>query len=403
MAFELARGKALLILAGLVVATILAGCDRPTANPAKSPAPPILPIVTVAQPASRSILEWDEYVGRFDAVDTVELRARVSGYLTGVHFVDGQIVKKGDLLFTIDPRPFERVLAQVRAELEATRIRAEYTAKEVKRGRPLVERKTMSDVVFDQRVNAGRDAAAAVKIAEAKVKSAELDVEFTKVTAPFTGRVSRHLVSVGNYVSGGSATGTLLTTLVTLDPIQFYFDVSQSDYLKYVRLTRSGSKASAAEKGTPVELALQDEKGFPHKGRIDFVDNRLDLGTGTMRVRAILDNPSGLFSPGMFARVRVVGSERYTALLLPDAAIGTDQTKKFVYVVNEIGVVARRAVTLGPVVGGLRVVRTGLRPTDWIIVKGLVRARPGVKVTPKRETIKVTEETSGATPRPARP
>jgi RND family efflux transporter MFP subunit len=233
-----------------------------------------------------------------------------------------------------------------------------------------------------------RDAQAAVKVAEAKVRSAELDLSFTRIDSPISGRISRTLVTAGNWISAGSVSGaTLLTTIVSEDPIYIYFDVSENNFIKYKRLAERGVAAGAAEPGAPVEIGLPDERGFPHRGRLDFLDNRLDQGTATLRARAVIANAAGLFSPGLFARVRVTGTAPYPAVLVPDAAIGTDQTNKFVYVVGEDGGVTRRNIKLGPLYEGARVVREGIAAADWVIVRGLQRARPGGKVTPQREPL----------------
>ncbi|MET0652142.1 MAG: efflux RND transporter periplasmic adaptor subunit, partial [Hyphomicrobiaceae bacterium] len=243
----------------------------------------------------------------------------------------------------------------------------------------------ISEKSFDDRENLVRDAQAQVKVGEAKVKTAELDLSFTRITSPLTGRISRNQVSIGNWVSaGGTSSSTLLSTIVSQDPIHIYFDVSENNYIKYKRLAERGEGAGAADMGATVEIALPDERGYPHKGKLDFLDNRLDQSTGTLRARAIVSNKSGLFSPGLFARVRVTGAAPYAAVLLPDEAIGSDQTNKFVYVVDADGAVARKTVKLGPLHEGLRVVREGLQPDEWVITKGLQRARPGIKVAPNR-------------------
>jgi multidrug efflux system membrane fusion protein len=349
-----------------------------------------LPSVTASKPVVKAIVEWDEYTGRFDAVETVDVRARVSGYLNEVHFRDGQLIKKGDLLYSIDPRPFERALEQAKAELAQASTKAENTTLDVERGRPLVERKVMSEKVFDDRANALREAQALVKVADAKVKTAELDLFFTKITSPISGRISRSNMVAGAWVSAGAAANAaLLTTIVSQDPIHLYFDISENNWIKYRRMIEAGTKRGAAQIGSDVQLALPDEIGYPAKGKVDFVDNRLDQATGTMRARAIVDNKVGRYSAGMFARVRVQGSDEYNAVMIPDEAIGTDQTNKFVYVVAEDGTVARKAVTLGPIVDNLRVIRTGVEAADWVITKGIQRARPGAKVAAKREEIKV--------------
>jgi multidrug efflux system membrane fusion protein len=387
--FEFCRAGA--IAAMLAFALANAGCDQSSGSGAqaqqKGTAPPT---VSVSKPVQRDVVEWDEYTGRFDAVETVEVRARVSGYLTEVYFKDGQTVAAGDKLFLIDPRPFERVLEQAKAELLQAQTKVQNANLDVVRGKPLVERKIISEKTFDDRENLVREAQAAVKVAEAKVKAAELDLSFTEMSSPIAGRISRTEVNVGNWVSaGGMANTTLLTTIVSQNPIYIYFDVSENNYIKYKRLAEHG-EAGAAELGAPVEVELPDEHGFPHKGKLDFLDNRLDQGTGTLRARAILDNRDGLFSPNMFGRVRVTGSARYAALLLPDEAIGTDQTNKYVFTVAGDGTVVRRNVKLGPLVDGLRVVREGLNSTEWVITKGVQRARPGQKVTPNRLVSTVT-------------
>jgi RND family efflux transporter MFP subunit len=373
-------------VAAALLAALAGGCDQgPTQAAPQKGAQPALPAVSVSQPAEREIVEWDEYTGRFDAKETVEIRARVSGYLNEVRFKDGQQVKQGEVLFAIDPRPFERALEQAKAELFAATTKVENANLDIVRGRPLLERKIISDKTFDDRMAVVKDAGAAVKVAEAKVKSAELDLSFATISAPIAGRMSRAMVTAGNWVSAGSVSGaTLLTTIVSQDPIYIYFDVSENNYIKYKRLAERGVAAGAADVGAPVEVALPDERGFPHKGKVDFLDNRLDQGTGTLRARAVLANKTGLFSPGLFARVRVTGTPMYAALMVPDEAIGTDQTNKYVLVVGEDGMVARRNVRLGPMVDGLRVVREGVAGGDWVITRGLQRARPGSKVEARR-------------------
>jgi multidrug efflux system membrane fusion protein len=380
------------LFAAFALLALGSGCDQGNSTQAQLQQKSAPPIVAVSQPIERAIVEWDEYTGRFDAVETVEIRARVSGHLTEVLFKDGQRVKQGDLLFVIDRRPFERALEQAQAELFAANTKVENANLDIIRGRPLVERKIISDKTFDDRMSIVRDAQAAVKVAEAKVRSAELDLSFTRIDSPITGRISRTLVTAGNWISAGSVSGaTLLTTIVSEDPIYIYFDVSENNYIKYRRLAERGVAAGAAEPGAPVEIALPDERGFPHQARLDFLDNRLDQGTATLRARAVIANAAGLFSPGLFARVRVTGTAPYSAVLLPDAAISTDQTNKFVYVVGEDGSVTRRNIRLGPIHQGLRVVREGIAAGDWVIVRGLQRARPGGKVTPQREPLLLSD------------
>ena len=360
------------------------------AAPSKAGGPPAIPAVSVAKPLVRPVVEWDEYTGRFDATESVEIRTRVSGFLVEIHFKDGQQVNKGDRLYTLDSRPFDRALDQSRAELAQASTKVESTSLDVERGKPLVDRKVMSEKVFDDRANALREAQSAVKTAEAKVKTAELDVTSTVISAPFTGRISRSNVPVGAWVSAGAvANSTLLTTVVTEDPIHLYFDVNENNWIKYRRLAEQGKEAGVARLGAKVELALPDEKGFPSRGVVDFVDNRLDLATGTMRARAIVENKSGLYSAGMFARVRVQGSDSYNAVMLPDDSIGTDQTTRFVLTVAEDGTVGRKTVVLGPLADGLRVIKQGITADDVVITKGQQRARVGIKVAAKEEPIQV--------------
>ncbi|MBO0763313.1 MAG: efflux RND transporter periplasmic adaptor subunit [Hyphomicrobiaceae bacterium] len=386
--------RASLVLTAASVAALAAGCDEGQPQTAQPPAP--LPTVSVAQPVQREVVEWDEYTGRFDATETVEVRARVSGYLNEVRFKDGQEVVQGEVLFGIDPRPFERALDQARAELFAANTKVENANLDVVRGQKLIEGKIISDKTFDDRMALLRDAQAAVKVADAKVKAAELDLSFSTIAAPISGRIGRTLVTAGNWVSAGSVSGaTLLTTIVSEDPIYIYFDVNENNYIKYKRLAERGVKAGAADVGAPVEVALPDERGFPHKGRLDFLDNRLDQATGTLRARAVLANKRGLFSPGLFGRVRVTGTPSHAALLLPDEAIGTDQTNKYVFVVGGDGTVQRRGVRLGPLIERLRVVREGIAADDWVITRGLQRARPGLKVEPKRVVIAVSDAMPG--------
>lgn len=358
--------------------------------------PPQAPPVTVAQPLERKITEWDEFTGRFEAVDVVEIRARVSGYLTEIHFTDGQFVKSGDLLFVIDPRPFERTVDRLRAELASARARLEFTQKDLERARPLVKNENISEQVFQQRQRDLGEAEATVKASEASLASAELDVEFTRVMAPISGQISRKLVSVGNYVTGASTTSSLLTTIVSQSPIHFYFDVSEADYLKYVRMAATGGRPNYQSNPSPVMLALQDEKTYTHRGQLDFIDNRIDQSTGSLRGRAVLENPNGLFTPGLFGRIRIAGSPEYSALMLPDEAILSDQTNRYVFAVGDDGSLTYKPVVLGPMVDGLRVVRSGLAQSDWVITNGTQRVRPGGKVTPQRSKIEPPAQAAAA-------
>jgi RND family efflux transporter MFP subunit len=365
-------------------ALFLASCGK---QQAQAPSPPPPPAVSVANPVEKKVIEWDEYTGRFDAVETVEVRARISGVLTEVKFTDGAIVKKGDLLFVIDPRPFQRVLDRDRAALQGAKVQLEFAQRDLERARPLMANNTISQQGFDQRNQAVKAAEANVLSAEASVRSAELDVEFTQIRAPITGRISRKLISEGNFITGGSGSGTLLTTIVSIDPIYFYFDISEADFLKYKRLIEQGARPSSRDAANPIEVGLQGDAGFPIKGHMNFVDNRIDTATGSLRERATFQNGNGNLLPGLFARARVIGSGEYTAILLPDAAVATDQSNRFVFVVADDGAVSAKPVTLGPIVDGLRVIRTGVTPTDWVIVSGVQRARKGIKVKAEKTVI----------------
>jgi membrane fusion protein, multidrug efflux system len=375
------------------LALALAACSDQAAKTAATPPPPA---VSVANPLEREVVEWDEYTGRFDAVDTVEVRARISGFLNEVKFTDGAVVKKGDLLFVIDPRPFQRVLDRDRAALLGAKIQLEFAEKDLERAKPLMATSTISQQVFDQRTQAVRAAEANVLSAEANVRSGELDVEFTQITAPITGRIGRKLVSEGNYLTGSSGSGTLLTTIISADPVYFYFDVSETEFLKYQRFGSAMAQSGARVSEVPVELALQGEQGFPHKGRMSFIDNRIDQNTGSLRVRAVFDNPDQLFQPGLFARVRLAGSGKYKAILLPDMAVAADQSNRFLFVVADDGTVSTRPIELGPMIDGLRVIRTGVTASDTVVVNGLQRARNGIKVTPEKTVIAQPQKTAAA-------
>ena len=390
-----------LLAAGMLIGAgmAVAGCDQPSANTdGRAKVAPAPVAVTANQPLVADIVEWDEYAARFDAVEAVDVRARISGYLTAITFKDGQAVKKGDLLYEIDPRPFERALDQARAELAQSKTKADNSMLDVERGRPLMERKVLSDKAFDDRANILRDAQASVKVAEAKVATAELDLTFTRMTSPINGRIGRALVTPGNWVSAGAAANaTLLTTIVSQDPVYIYFDVSENNNLKYKRLIERGVKAGASELGSVIEIGMPDETGFPHKGKLDFIDNRLDPGTATMRARAVVENPKQLFSPGMFARVRIAGSAKYKAVMIPDSAIASDQANKYVLVVGDDNTAERRNVVPGPIHGDMRIVRDGLKPDDWVIVKG-ARARTGQAVKADRVAAKPVEAAAPAAP-----
>ncbi len=367
---------ALLALALVVVA----GCGEQ-----KQAAAPPPPAVTVAQPVKRTVFDYDEYVGRFVAVNSVEIRARVSGYLDKIHFTDGQMVKQGDLLISIDKRTFENALAQARANLTLAESNLTFTEADFQRAQQLVKDKTITEQSFDQRSQAFRNAQASFNANQAQVKQAELDLQFTELRAPVDGRIGDRRVSIGNLVAGGTGgnAATLLATIVSLDPIRFEFTFDEASFLRYERASKSNQEMAD---GTKIALRLIDENDYDHEGRMDFIDNVIDRATGTIRGRAVFDNPKGLFTPGMFARVRVPGSPPYDALLVPDAAVGTEQTRKFVYVVGADNKVQQKYVTLGQATkDNLRVIKSGIGPDDRIIVNGLMRARPGIVVSPKTD------------------
>lgn len=373
----------------LLLSLALASCgDSP--RPAAAPPPPP---VTVATPQKRTIIDQDEYVGRFVAVNSVEVRSRVSGTLEAVHFEDGQIVKEGDLLNTIDRRPFQNALDQARANLAVARSNLEFTQADLQRAKQLVRDKTITEQVFDQRAQAARNAAASVAANEAAVRQAELDLQFTELRAPVSGRIGDRRVSKGNLVTGGTGTTTLLATIVSTDPIRFEFTFDEGSFLRYQRLAQAAGLSERAA-STPVRLKLIDEADFVHQGKMDFIDNVIDRSTGTIRGRAVFANPKGFFTPGMFARIQVPASPPYEALLVPDAATATEQARKYVLVVGTDNTARQKYVELGNVENGLRVVTKGLAPEDRVIVNGLARARPGAKVTPQ-------EQAAAATPAPA--
>ena len=366
----------------LLAALALAGCDN---KPAAS-AGPQLPAVTVSRPLQQKITEWDEYTGRFVAVKTVDVRARVSGFVDSLHFRDGQIVKQGDLLFVIDARPFRLAVEQAKADLERARSRYDVATLDLDRATPLLRSQAVTEREFDTRRATQREAAGAVGAAEAVLKQAELNLEWTEVRAPIDGRISDRRVDAGNLITGGQTGSTLLTSIVSIDPIHFLFDGSEADFLRYSRLAAAGARQSSRDVQNPVAVRLADETDYKHFGRMDFVDNVVSTRTGSIRGRAIFDNKDGLLTPGFFGRLRLFGGE-HDGLLLPDAAIASDQASKIVFTVADDGTVAIKRVELGPIVDGLRVVRSGVAPTDRVVIEGLARARPGQKVKPEEGKI----------------
>lgn len=351
--------------------------------------PPAIP-VTVAAPILKRVTQWDEYSGRFAASEMVEVRPRVSGFVDKIHFKDGQIVKAGDDLFTIDPRPFQIALESAKAEVARATAQVQLAETEVERAEPLVRSRTITERDFDQRRANLNVARAQLQAAQASQSAAELNLEWTDVKAPIAGRISDRKVDVGNLVSSGqSGTSTLLTTIVRTDPIYFLFDVSESDYLRYARMFLANGEKKSREAKHPVRIKLADETLWARTGHMDFVDNQLNPRSGTLRGRAILDNKDELLTPGVFGRLQLFGGEADT-LLIPDSAVLSDQARKIVLALGPGNVVRPAQVTLGAIVDGLRVVREGLEPSDRIIIDGLANpaVRPGTKVAPQAGEIK---------------
>lgn len=370
----------------------LAGCDRPAGDKQSAAPPPSL--VTVANPVAKKITEWDEFTGRFQASKEVEVRSRVSGLLELVNFRDGEFVKKDALLYVIDRRPFEVAAEQVKAQIDEARAKLKLAKSDLERARPLLKKRTIPAREFEARQIQVREAQAVLAGADARLREAGLNLEWTEIRAAIAGRISDTRVDEGNLISGGQSASTLLTTIVSLDPIHFVFEGSEADYLKYSRLDQAGQRPSSREVQNPVRIRLADEKDFVHRGKMDFVDNVVDPRSGTIRARAVLENKSLFLTPGVFGRLRLFGGS-FDALLLPDAAIASDQANKIVMTVTKDGVVVPKVVELGPLVDGLRVIRSGLEPDDTVVVKGILRARPGQKVTPEKEQIAAEKAASG--------
>lgn len=408
---------------------LLFGCSEAKSNQSQQNAP----TVTVAKPVTKQIVEWDAYTGRLEAIDFVEVRARVSGYLQSTHFDEGQIVEKGDLLFIIDPRPYKAefngaraALSQSESQLVLAKARLEeanaqhqqseaqltLSTAQLKRARSLNLKNVTTQDELDQQEaaylqskadfeasRAGissakatiQTAMAVIQSANAGIETAQLNLDYTKIYAPVSGRISKKFVTEGNLINGGTTNSSLLTTITSVKPIYCNFDANEQDVLKYIRSAQAGKRASSREAKNPVYLGLIDETGFPHQGHMDFVDNRFDVDTASMRARCVFPNQDQVLIPGMFARIRIPGSASYNAVLIPDSAVGTDQSSQYVYLVVD-HVVERRIVTLGPIVDGLRVIREGLTGDESIIIEGLLQARPELKVQTQEGVIKVVED-----------
>lgn len=372
-------GRILQTFAALVVGTlVVSGCGKKDEAP---PAPPP-PAVTVSHPIRQEIIEWDEYNGRLAAVEQVEVRARVSGFVESVNFLEGTLVNKGDPLYVIDPAPFKAAYDQAAAEQQRTQAQLDYDTAELKRVEELRATGAISTKEYEDVRLAQRRSGAALAGAQAALQAADLNLQYTKVTAPIPGRIGRQLVTQGNLINGGAGQSTLLTTIVSLNPIYCYADADERSVLKYQRLAREQKRASARDAKIPCWLGLADEQGFPRQGVIDFVNNQLDPTTGTITARGVFDNKDASLTPGLFARLRIPGSGRYQALLIPDTAVQTDQNQKFVYVVDEMKKAKYRHIELGTRYEGMRVILGGLTETDQVVVNGFARLRPDVTVNP---------------------
>lgn len=384
------NGSATLLRGALVavLATALPACRKSAA-----PVPPPPSTVIVAKPLPKKLTEWDEFTGRLGAVASVEVRARVSGYLESTHFTEGKDVQAGDLLFVIDPRRYEAEFAHAKAEMERAQAGLELASAEAQRATRLVETKAISAEEADVKAKTRKGAEASLAAAQAQLDQAKLELDWTRVTAPISGRIGRKLVTEGNLITGGPNGATNLTSIVQLDPIYCYFDVDERSALKYRDLSREGKRPSALYNSIPAQMGLANQDGYPHEGTIDFVDTEISAMTGSIKARGVFGNKDRLMSPGFFARVRIPGSGEYEAMLVRDSALGSDQGRPFVYVVGADGKATPRNVTTGPLQDGLRVVRDGLTTEDRVVINGLMAIRPGVVVQ--------TEETAMALAAPA--
>ena len=379
MRLTLARQCGIVALAAIMI--ILTGCDDPQEAQQKAPPPPK---ITVSKPVVKDIKEFDDFTGRFEAKEDVEVRARVSGYLDEVHFKDGALIKKGDLLFTIDRRQFQAELDNAVSSVEVATTRLDLAKEEFERAQELRKSGTVSVSTLDQRRQEFLAAQAEQSGATARLRSSRLNLQYTKVYSPLEGRIGRNLVSVGNLVQ---ANATMLASIVSLDPIYFYFDVDERSYLSYSRLAQAGQRPSERVTAYEVKIQLTDETEPKHNGNLDFLDNRLDRGTGTMRGRAIVPNKNLFLQPGLFGRISIPGSELYKGILVPDAAVGTDQSRRIVFVIGEGNKLNPVVVRPGPRIDGYRVIRKGLTGDEMIVTKGLARVRPGMVIDPQLEEL----------------
>jgi membrane fusion protein, multidrug efflux system len=371
----MAYTKQIIILLLASITAVLLGCQDRAGKPNDTTKPLE---VTVSHPLQKTIVEWDEYTGRFQATEKIEIRARVSGYLDAIKFQDGQKVKQGDILFIIDQRPFLIAYNQARAEYNLT-------LKEYRRAQKLWKSRSIAESILDLREQE-------YQIAKAKLDQTRLNLEFTELKSPIDGRIGRHLVSEGNLISGDTNTSatnaTLLTTIVATDPIHFYFEASEHDLLKYIRFGQVTRRDTLHNKSNPIFVKLQDEEKFTHRGTVDFIDNEVDFETGTIQGRAVLPNPNDIIQPGLFGRAKLSASGSYPAILIPDKVIGTEQSRKFVYIVNADNEIEKRIITLGPPHdNNFRIIRSGLNVDDKVVTKGIQRIRAGMSVNPKMEDL----------------
>ena len=373
---------------------LMSGCGKPGGG--QSAPPP--PQVTVAQVLEKKVKEWDEFTGRLQAVETVEIRPRVSGYIDKVAFTEGSQVKRGDLLFIIDPRPYKAEYDRAASDVKRYKTALDLARIELVRVQRLKDSGAVSEEELDERKSTVAQGDANVAGAEAALETASLNLGFTRVTSPIDGRVSRAEVTRGNLVTGGINGGTLLSSVVSMDPIYIYFDGDEQTYLKYTQMARTGERPSSRNAPNPVQVGLANEEGFPHAGTMDFVDNQLNPQTGTIRARAVLPNKDGFFTPGLFARVQLLGSGEHPAILIEDRAVNTDQSQKYVLLLGANNQIEYRGVKLGRVIDGLRVVNSGLKAGDVIVVNGAQRVHPGVTVTPQKVIMGANGAEDGAAP-----
>ena len=365
---------------------LITGC-KPAATKATFAPPP--PVVTVAKPIVKKVIDWDEFTGRLASPESVDIRARVSGYLEEVHFKEGTEIKEGDLLVTIDPRPYEAAVQRAQADVSSARSRAELAKTEAENAGPLLKSQAISSEESVRRLKASAEANSSMKAAEGLLKAAELDLEFTRIRSPINGRISDARVTKGNLVTGGTKDATLLTTVVSLDPIYCFIECDERSALKYREMHKLGTRKSAMFAEIPAQMALANQSGFPHQGHLDFVDNVLNPTTGSIRARAVFENQDRLMSPGFFARVRIPGSGEYEGMLILDQAIADDQGRSFVWVIDADNKASYRPVVTGPLQDGMRVVREGLKAEDRVVINGLMSVRNGVTVVPQDAEMKL--------------